>query len=385
LERLIIVILVFLSAMIGVNAPSIGPGYGFIVMASTIALLVLPPRWAFTCLLAGYWLALPLIYFSGSMFVEIAILASILWPVVVYVSAVARVRVGELNAILLLSAITPLVTTTAGILYYGEDGMHSALSIFNVATIMLTWIAYRSWKADRLLGLIGFVGVVLFIAGSIFFYSHATPIGVLATLISLKLSSGRYPRMPAYATLLILLIAGTALGWSGLAANARILLYPLDPDNYTGKRWILDNPCINRTNAMQGIHDPERLRIVHQCITVTGIVAEPPIIWSDGDYTFDLIIHNTSKNPVTTIGNKIMKKNRLHIEIIPIDQQIITKLNNTICKGDKLTITGIHVIDTDHAQWAEIHPALDIKLLKRGDGPCTPTHINPNKPTKQNK
>ncbi|MCE4620220.1 MAG: hypothetical protein F7C33_04265 [Desulfurococcales archaeon] len=376
--RIVLVTLVVLASFpLSVNAPSIASGYGFITLATALAALLLDPRWALATVFLGELAGLPIIALSKSMLLPVAVLGLVLRPLVAYAASLVTARKGPLAGVLALSALTPLVATLAGILYYGDDGIHVGLSVFNTIVVLLAYTGLIAWRRDKALGLLSWLGTALYIAGTIFFPSPTALAGGLAAVLAPPLASKTQAKRASIGGLLLLLLVGVALGGPGLWANASILSYPFKPSSYTTGRWSLHQACQGRTNAFTGVHDPARLRIVHECVTVRGVVASIPFTADDGDYCFDLRVEDANATPVLSIGNIVLRHGNLHVEIIPRDRSLLHQLGGMVCKGDELIVTGVHVVDTDHGQWAEIHPALHIKLARRGPGPCTSLITNP--------
>jgi hypothetical protein len=365
----LITLLIFASMLLMVNAPSIGVGYGFITASMTIAVVVLEPVAAALATLLGGLAALPLIYASRSMLVTVAVLNVVLRPVVSYVSSKVRLMRGDAAGVLTLSLLTPIIATTAGILYYGDDGVHSSLSIYDAVTVFLTLAALEAFRRSRLLGLLGFTGVVVYIAGLLYFPSIAAAFGAFTALLA-PLAAARGLERASSIVMLAVLAIGLALGAAPLLANLKTAAYPLEPRSYTNERWTLSSLCAGRLNAFDGVHDPARLRIVNDCVTVEGVVKGIPFTADDGDFCFDLEVENSTASPLLSTGNIILRKDALHVEIIPRDRGILAGLGGKVCRGDRLVVTGVHVVDTDHGQWAEIHPAIRVELLSRGEGPC---------------
>ena len=369
-RRLLLGIAYFVSSLVTVNAPSIGPGYGFITMAMVLSMLFLAPVEAFVLAMVGGLLSLPFIYYSRSMILEVAVLGVILRPVTVYVAGIAKERHGYMLGSLVLGVTVPLVATSVGILYYGDDGMHSSLSIYDVATILFTLAGYRAWLNSRHAGIIGWLGASLYILGSLYYASlPAATLGAAASLAA-PLASKTYWEPRTASLLAALLLVGILAGARTISYNLDIMLYPFKPNSYTQDRWVDPHGCSGRTDLFAGVHDPSRLRIVHECVSVEGVVAGIPSMADDGDYCLDLEVLKSNATPLLTAGNTILRKGRLHAEVTPRDMSVIEGLGGMVCKGDRLIITGVHVVDTDHGQWAEIHPVLSIQLEERGEGPC---------------
>jgi hypothetical protein len=110
------------------------------------------------------------------------------------------------------------------------------------------------------------------------------------------------------------------------------------------------NGCLVGGNVLAGVYASSRLHVYDPCVTVTGIVhtIEHAL---DGDITFDLQIPS-DKYYLLNAVNYSDHNGRLHIEIIPGDQQRVATPN----EGDRVTVTGPWVNDTIHGH-NEIHPA----------------------------
>ncbi len=369
-KSILIVFLAFIAGLLEVNAPSIGVGYGFITAVMALAVLLQSPLKASLSLFIGELAAVPFLYYSRSMFIVVAVLGLVLRPIVAYISGIIGKRYGGLPGILALSLLTPLVATTAGILYYGDDGIHSSLSIFDSITALLTWAMVWSFERDRATGSIAAVSLILYILGSLYFYSIIAPLSIISIIVAIITVWKAKYRSLGIGVMIALLIIGGGLGFNALKTNTIIASYPFHPSHYTSDRWNLNPPCNGRSNAMLGVHEPSRLRIVHECVMVEGIVSSIPFTADDGDYCFDLRVEEANATPILSLGNHVLRKGSLHVEIIPMDRIVLNSTGGMICKGDRLRIIGVHVIDTDHGQWAEIHPALNITVIHRGNGPC---------------
>jgi hypothetical protein len=110
------------------------------------------------------------------------------------------------------------------------------------------------------------------------------------------------------------------------------------------------NGCLVGEDVLDGVYASSRLHVYAPCVTVTGIVhtIEHAL---DGDITFDLEIPSYRYYLLNAV-NYSDHNGRLHIEIIPGDQQRVATPN----EGDRVTVTGPWVNDTVHGH-NEIHPA----------------------------
>ncbi len=372
--RLLAALTVFtaLAASVQVNAPSIGSGYGFIVVSTVLSLLLLPPRLAALVVLAGSLLSLPVVYAAKTSFMIVALLGAALRPPFTYIAGLARERYGPLPGVLAYAALDPLVVTTVAIAYYGDDGIHASLAVYDVVTALLTYLAYRAYEARGLAGLAsGLLGVSAFIAGTWFFLSPPVALAGVAAAAASALAPPRLGGREVLAASAALIALASAAGWETLSLNLSVGLYPFKPSSYTEERWRVDDePCGYMENALRGVYDPERLRIVHGCGVVEGVIESPPNLVADGDIVFDLRVEESSPSPVISLGSIVLRDGTIHVEIVPMDRGILEPLDYTLCVGDRVVVWGPIVVDTDHAQWSEVHPAIGIRLVERGEGPC---------------
>ncbi|MCE4625479.1 MAG: hypothetical protein F7C35_06415 [Desulfurococcales archaeon] len=359
----------FIGALLQVNAPSFLSGYGLVTAASVLTLLMLEPALAALVVFAGHLIALPFILGSHSMILEVALLGTILRPLVVYVASRARRRLGDTGSVLTFSVLDPLLALTAATLYYGDDGIHASLTIYDFLVALLILVATRLRGAPAALA---YTSVVVYILSTAFFPSMPALLGSLAALALAYTTGKGGGAWKPLSVGLVLLIIGVAVGIQPFMVNAKIIGHPLKPSSYTHDRWgVSGEPCGMIPNVLQGVHDPERLRIVEGCVVVTGTIVDPPFVAADGDYCFDLHVENTTYKPIMTLGNIILRKGKLHAEIIPSNISLLNTTGGGLCVGDKVRIAGPLVVDTDHGQWAEIHPVLFVEVIERGQGPCT--------------
>ncbi|MCE4628249.1 MAG: hypothetical protein F7C34_03770 [Desulfurococcales archaeon] len=376
LTFILVLLGVFLGAVLQVNAPSIGTGYGLVTVFTVLASLLLGGAGAFVAVLLGHILGLPLVLASRSMLLEVAALGALLRPVVAGVAGFLASRRGRVYGVLALAVLLPLVAGSAGILYYGDDGVHSLLAVYDSLLVLLAWGILVVWEEHgRAYGVVGLTGLLLFVVGFSFYPSTAGIAGLVGVALVLLSAAWRRFERPLLWLAAALLLVGVVAGFGGLAANLRVLGYPLSPSSYSEDRWVVPG-C---GNVMEGVHDPGRLRVLG-CTWAEGVVDGIPFVADDGDYCFDLKVsgHGGEESLLTT-GNLVLRKGRLHAEIVPLGLRsgVLGGAGDKLCRGDRVRVYGALVIDTDHGQWAEIHPVYKVELLERGDGPCVSAPSRP--------
>jgi len=361
------VLLVFAGALVEVNAPSIWSGWGLVTVAMGVALLVLPPLQAGLAVLAGSLLALPFQAASKSVFLTVALAGIIVRPPLVAVSGLFARRAGRLAGLVLLGGLSGLATLSVAIVYYGENGIHASMAVYDVATLLLVYAAYRSAQQGTSQLLLAAALIAVYLLSTYAFSGPAAPLSVIGLLALLAGAWRERLRPHVSAAAAILLLAGLALSWESIVLNAKVLSYPLDPRSYSSDRWSYPGACPGSGSfVLRGVHDPGRLRVLEPCVTVTGRIAEIPYIADDGDYCIDL---ETGGAPLSQ-GNKVLLQGRLHAEIVPRDWGLLERAGGTLCRGDVVRVTGPLVVDTDHGQWVEVHPVVGLELVERGEGPC---------------
>ncbi len=113
---------------------------------------------------------------------------------------------------------------------------------------------------------------------------------------------------------------------------------------------VTSNAFCREGDVLESVHDPERLRLLKPCLTVTGVVVETSRS-ADGDFTFRLrvdLAYNWTLNDV----NRSKLRNYLQVEITPADQGTVA----TPTIGARIAVTGAYVEDIARG-WNAIHPA----------------------------
>ena len=122
--------------------------------------------------------------------------------------------------------------------------------------------------------------------------------------------------------------------------------------------------CSDSDSISSHVYNPYRLKLIRSCITASGVVDnvfERP----DGDYHITLDLDSQYSN-LTNTANDQYQYGDLVVEIIcalPTTQsdavsacQNYTNNITVPSINDHITVTGPYVLDTEHSNWAEIHP-----------------------------
>lgn len=122
--------------------------------------------------------------------------------------------------------------------------------------------------------------------------------------------------------------------------------------------------CSDPDSISSHVYNPYRLDVIKSCIIASGVV-ETVYDEADGDYHLRLALDSQYAN-LTNAANDQYQYGDLVVEIIcalPITQQDAV----SACQGytnsitipsinDHVSVTGPYVLDTEHSNWAEIHP-----------------------------
>jgi hypothetical protein len=138
-------------------------------------------------------------------------------------------------------------------------------------------------------------------------------------------------------------------------------------------------------NPKDGVHGPDRLKVLEHCARFQGTVSEAPAKNPDGDVSFDASPDPGYESMLNAVNRS---KDGLHIEIVPRDQPGCTPGKPVhvgdvpglgICSGRDLAapalgthvrVIGAWVRDLNN-NWNEIHPVWSIKILRPSAKPET--------------
>jgi hypothetical protein len=128
--------------------------------------------------------------------------------------------------------------------------------------------------------------------------------------------------------------------------------------------------CSDPDSISSHVYNSYRLNIVKSCISASGTV-DNVLQEADGDYHVRLALDSQYIN-LTNSANDQYQYGDLVVEIIcalPITQSDAV----SACQGytnnitipsinDHITVTGPYVLDTNHYNWAEIHPVYSLTI-----------------------
>jgi len=139
---------------------------------------------------------------------------------------------------------------------------------------------------------------------------------------------------------------------------------------HTGSPGSDHSGCSDPGSMSSHVYNSYRLNIITSCITASGVV-ENVFEEADGDYHLRLAL-DSQYSTLTNSANDQYQYGDLVVEIIcalPITQSDAVSAcrnytnNITIPSvNDQITVTGPYVLDTDHSNWAEIHPVYGLTI-----------------------
>ena len=139
---------------------------------------------------------------------------------------------------------------------------------------------------------------------------------------------------------------------------------------HTGSPPSGNSSCSDPDSISSHVYNAYRLNIVKSCTTASGVV-ENVFSEADGDYHVRLALDSQYSN-LTNSANDQYQYGDLVVEIIcalSITQSdavsACQNYTNTITApsvNDHITVTGPYVLDTDHSNWAEIHPVYTLTI-----------------------
>src|SRR2546425_5126368 len=128
--------------------------------------------------------------------------------------------------------------------------------------------------------------------------------------------------------------------------------------------------CSDPASISSHVYNSYRLQIVKSCITASGTV-DRVIQEADGDVHVRTILDQVYVN-LTNSANDQYQYGDLVVEIIcvnpPSQTDAIPACQNYTNQipvpsaGQHIAITGPYVLDTDHYNWAEIHPVYSLVI-----------------------
>lgn len=374
-------VLTFITSLTVGNVPYLFFGYGASAMGMLAAGLMLDPLAGTAVYFIANAAALGLVAYTQSAFTLLVVGAMIVRPIQVFVLTKTRQRLGPAGASLSVVLLGTALATILGLLFYGGQASGTPLTFFDAFWVLPAYLIAKGAAGARPGGVL-LAGAVLISAMGIFMSASSffMPIGLAASAVVLAAAAwAGVSKMSSKRVAAVLFIAALILVPASLAANPIALsrdshnaFYPLYPDSLSRSQWAQSNSsssCAQSNLAgagtqQNGVWGPQRLRVIDTCVTVSGTVEGIAPQYgpsNDNDFGIDIKL-DPQYTSLLSVGNIVVGGSLMHAEVVPSDQPQLASQLRAMQPGDRITITGALVLDTDHGYGAEIHPVWAIQL-----------------------
>lgn len=363
------------------NAPYPLLGYGLLYFAIYTIVFTLPPLEAIISLTLGSFLGSLLLLYTQSIFTLAGIAIIFIVPFQVLLLLFFMRKYSLLSSTLLSTLIVSIVIILLGIGYYGEGGISTAFSFINLIYAIPAYLLLK--LKEKNYGNLSYAFLILttfalFISLSTFllfpvFISSLASLIIAYLLIRGTIKIRKNELIVAIIIFILIYSFGIYFNKPTSDFALRSSFYVFYPDSLTATQWIQKN---NTSSCLQGnlaggktvdtgVYEPQRLRVISTCITVTGTIVA--IINQSGnatdrDFLIDIVL-DPQYIYLLSIGSYIFfRPPTMHVEIVPLMQEAVLKGLN-LKPADRIKVTGAYVLDTDHGWWSEIHPAWKIEKI----------------------
>lgn len=366
--------LTFVTSMTIGNDPYLFFGYGISAFGMLATGLMLAPAQAMTILLVASVAAMSLTAFTHSAFTLVIVGAVLVRTLQVYVLSRFKQRAGPLAASAGVVLLGTVVATLLGFAFYGGDALSTATTWFDAVYILPAYVLAMSVNERKpgslFLGASAlFATFGLFLSAGPFLIPAATLLGVVLFGGATYMFHRDVPKRVSALLLVVVLVAmpmALAGNAAALSYNTRSAFYPLYPDSLSSSQWMQTNSssaCMQGNIAgagtvASGVWGPQRLRVLDTCVTVSGVVEglNPASGQAnDNDFGIDIKL-DPQYSGFLSVGNLVLEGGLMHAEVVPSQQGTLAHVLSSLRPGDRITVTGSLVLDTDHGYGAEIHP-----------------------------
>ncbi len=384
------IILSFFGALTLGNAPFVITGYGL----STFFLLILAfcflPEEAYISFIVGNTLGLVFAWYTGSMFLLVMVGAGVFRIVQAVVLIELRKRTGLVVSAMTSIILLTIVATIVGMIFYGNDGLFTSMTIFDVIYIAPAYLVYYVQQSDiadehKLIGYVLTISatVTVFLSASTFILPIPLIVGLVFLVVfaylakTQKFSAKSLKPNQAYlasAGIIVIFIITFLVSLPTAQIAVGTIVYPLEPASLTNSQWTQTNTKNTVCNAYNhdvagarteesGVWSPQRLRVINTCQEVSGTIVQIQNITGnvDGDFTFN-IKPDSQYSYLLSFGSYAIMGGSLHVEVVPSDQATVLHGLN-LQAGNHVRVTGVWLLDNNHGWYSEIHPAMNITVL----------------------
>lgn len=374
-------VLAFVTSLTVGNVPYLFFGYGASALGMLTAGFLLDPVPGTAVFFVANAAALGLVAYTQSAFTLLVVGAVIVRPIQVFALAKLRRRMGPIGASLSVVLLGTALATVLGLAFYGGQATGTPLTFFDAFFVLPAYLIAKGVGRGKPEGVL-LVGAVLastlgiFMSASAFFIPLGVAVGAVLLAASAwgSLSPKATRRIVAalFIAAIILLPASLAAAPTAVSRNAHNVFYPLYPDSLSRTQWAQTNSSsycrqgnLAGTGTVQnGVWGPQRLRVIDTCVTVSGTVEGVTPQYgpsNDNDFGVDIRL-DAQYTSLLSVGNMVVGGSLMHAEVVPSDQPALAAQLRVIQPGERITITGALVLDTDHGYGAEIHPVWAIQL-----------------------
>lgn len=376
-----VAVLAFFTSLTVGNVPYLFFGYGASALGMLTAGLLLDPVAGTAVFFVANAAALGLVAYTQSAFTLLVVGAILVRPIQVFALAKLRKRMGYIGASLSVVLLGTVLATVLGLAFYGGQATGTPLTFFDAFFVLPAYLIAKGAGSAKPEGAL-LAGAALASALGIFMSASAflVPLGLAAGAALLVaaawagMSSKTSKRVAALLFIVAIVLVPASLAASPAATSYDMhnAFYPLYPGSLARSQWVQTNSsssCMQGNLAgagtqQNGVWGPQRLRVIETCVTVSGTVEGITPQYgpsNDNDFGIDIKL-DPQYSSLLSVGNLVVGSGLMHAEVVPSEQPLLAAQLHALKPGDRITITGALVLDTDHGYGAEIHPVWAIQL-----------------------
>jgi hypothetical protein len=374
--------LTFVTSLTIGNDPNLFFGYGLSGFGMLTAGLILTAPQAAVVVLIASAAGMSLMAATHSAFTLVVVGAVLVRTLQAYALSRFKEKAGPAWASLGAVLLGTVVATLLGFAFYGGAALSTTMAFFDAAFVLPAWLLAKSVNEPKPgSSLLGVATILItfwvFLSASAFL----VPVSALASIVLLGFATyftlgGRLSKKASTVLLIVVLVAmplTLATGPAALAYNTRNAFYPLYPDSISSSQWTQTNSSLacmqgNLAGAgtiQNGVWGPSRLRVLKTCVTVTGVVQgifQSTGPSNDNDFSIDIKL-DPQYSGLLAVTNLVLDGGLMHTEVVPSMQPHLEDVLSSLKPGERVTITGALILDTDHGFGSEIHPVWAIAVI----------------------
>ena len=370
----------FTSLTVG-NVPYLFFGYGASALGMLTAGLLLDPVGGTAVFFLANAAALGMVAYTQSAFTLLVVGAVMVRPIQVYALARLRQRMGPIGASLSVVLLGTALATVLGLLFYGGQATGTPLTFFDAFWVLPAYLIAKGAGGAKpegalLAGAVLTSALGIFLSASSFFVPLGLGVGavllVAATWAAMSTRSSKRVAVLVFVLAVILVPASLAMSPTALSHSAHNAFYPIYPSSLSTSQWVQTNSSASCAQGdlagagtiQNGVWGFQRLRVIDTCVTVSGVIEGIAPQYgpaNDNDFQVDIRLDSQYAS-LLSVGNYVVGGALMHVEVVPSDQGSLAAQLHAMQPGERITITGALILDTDHGYGAEIHPTWAIQL-----------------------